>query len=168
MTNLANVNFKLLTFYGVMTGLVIVLFKLVTAYGESSLKAPPNISGHYLLTSQNLPDCLKSEKLSLAIAQSGIYLTGRLTTQNQTIKLNGLLGNAVTDQASRRSLPLSLAGKTAQLGNCPQSEDNSPAEIQLQTQFQNKTLVGQMQWSNLKLNFTGTHQNLPNKQESTH
>ena len=60
MTNLANVNFKLLAFYGVMTGLVIVLFKLVTAYGESSLNAPPNISGNYLLESQNLPDCLKS------------------------------------------------------------------------------------------------------------
>jgi hypothetical protein len=165
---MSHFNLKSLTFYGVMIGSVLVLFNIVSVYGERSLKAPPNISGNYLLDSQDLPDCLKSEKLNLAIAQSGIYLTARLTTQNQTIKLNGLLGNAITDQASTRSQPLSMVGKTAQLGNCPQSEDNSPAEIQLQTQFQNKTLVGKMQWSNLKLNFTGTPQKLPDKEESTH
>ncbi|MFM7574381.1 MAG: hypothetical protein ACKO4S_14795 [Snowella sp.] len=161
-------NHKSLTFYGVMIGSVLVLFKIVSVYGESSLKAPPNIAGNYLLENENLPDCLKSEKLSLAIAQSGIYLTGRLTTQTQTIKLNGLLDNASSDQASRRSQPFSLVGKTEQLGDCPQPADNASSTIQLQTQFQNKRLVGQMQWSNLKLNFTGTHQNLPDKEESTH
>jgi len=161
-------NLKSLTFYGVMIGSVLVLFNIVSVYGESSLKAPPNISGNYLLESQNLPDCLKSEKLSLAIAQSGIYLTGRLTTQTQTIKLNGLLGNIITEKVSTRSQPFSLVGKTDKLGNCPQSAGNASPEIQLQSQFQNKTLVGQMQWSNLKLNFTGTHQNLPDKEESTH
>jgi len=165
---MSHFNLKSLTFYGVMIGSVLVLFNIVSVYGESSLKAPPNISGNYLLDSQDLPDCLKSEKLNLAIAQSGIYLTGRLTTQNQTIKLNGLLENTITEKVPTRSQPLSLVGKTAQLGNCRQSEDNSPAEIQLQTQFQNKTLVGEMQWSNLKLNFTGTPQNLPDKEKSTH
>lgn len=161
-------NLKSLTFYGVMIGSVLVLFKIVSVYGESSLKAPPNIAGNYLLEKENLPDCLKSEKLSLAIAQSGIYLTGRLTTQNQTIKLNGLLDHASSAQSSRRSQSFSLVGKTEQLGDCPQSADNASSNIQLQTQFQNKRLVGQMQWSNLKLNFTGTHQNLPDKEESTH
>lgn len=165
---MSHFNLKSLTFYGVMIGSVLVLFNIVSVYGESSLKAPPNISGNYLLESQNLPDCLKSEKLNLVIAQSGIYLTGRLTTQKQTIKLNGLLGNTITEKVPTRSLPFSLVGKTAQLGNCPKFEDNSPAEIQLQTQFQNKTLVGEMQWSNLKLNFTGTRQNLPDKEKSTH
>ncbi|MEB3120493.1 MAG: hypothetical protein VKL41_04640 [Snowella sp.] len=161
-------NHKSLTFYGVMIGSVLVLFKIVSVYGENSLKAPPNIAGNYLLENENLPDCLKSEKLSLAIAQSGIYLTGRLSTQNQRIKLNGLLDNASSNQVSRRSQPFSLVGKTEQLGDCPQSADNASSNIQLQTQFQNKRLVGQMQWSNLKLNFTGTHQNLPDKEESTH
>ncbi len=161
-------NHKSLTFYGVMIGSVLVLFKIVSFYGESSLKAPPNIAGNYLLANENLPDCLKSEKLSLAIAQSGIYLTGRLSTQNQTIKLNGLLDNASSNQVSRRSQPFSLVSKTEQLGDCPQPADNTSSKIQLQTQFQNKRLVGQMQWSNLKLNFTGTHQNLPDKEESTH
>jgi len=165
---MSHFNLKSLAFYSVMIGSVLVLFNRVSVYGESSLKAPPNISGNYLLESQNLPDCLKSEKLNLAIAQSVIYLTGRFTTQNQTIKLNGLLENAITDQASRRSQPFSLIGKTEQLANCPQSKGNSPSEIQLKTQFQNKTLVGQIQWSNLNLNFTGTHQNLPDKEESTH
>jgi hypothetical protein len=165
---MSHFNLKSLTFYSVMIGSVLVLFNIVSVYGESSLKAPPNIAGNYLLENENLPDCLKSEKLSLAIAQSGIYLTGRLTTQNQTIKLNGLLDNASSDPAFRRSQPFSLAGKTDKLGNCPQPADNSSSEIQLQTQFQHKTLVGQMQWSNLKLNFTGTHQSLPDKEESTH
>lgn len=165
---MSHFNLKSLTFYGVMIGSVLVLFNIVSVYGESSLKAPPNISGNYLLDSQNLSDCLKSEKLNLAIAQSGIYLTGRLTTQNQTIKLNGLLGNVIAEKVPTRSLPFSLVGKTAQLGNCPQSEDNSPTEIQLQTQFQNKILVGEMQWSNLKLNFTGNPQNLPDREKSTH
>ena len=154
-------NLKSLTFYGAMIGSVLVLFNRVSAYGENFLKAPINISGNYLLESQDLPDCLRSEKLSLAIAQSGIYLTGRLTTQNQTIKLNGLLvtpNTIMTNQVPRRSQPFSLVGKTEKLGNCPQPAGNFSQEIKLQPQFQNKTLVGQMQWSNLNFNFTGTHQ----------
>jgi hypothetical protein len=161
-------NLKSLTFYGVMIGSVLVLFNIVSVYGENSLKAPPNIAGNYLLDSQDLPDCLKSKKLNLAIAQSGIYLTARLTTENQTIKLNGLLENNTTESVTTRSQPFSLMGKTNKLGNCPLLTDNSSPEIQLQTQFQNKTLVGQMQWSNLKLNFTGTHQSLTDKEKSTH
>ncbi|HLO51505.1 MAG TPA: hypothetical protein VK211_24035 [Kamptonema sp.] len=75
-------NLKLLTFYAVTIGFVVVLFKVVTAYGESNLKAPPPISGHYRIQAQNLPGCLKAEALVLSISQSGIYLNGSLLPDN--------------------------------------------------------------------------------------
>ncbi|MBC6435921.1 hypothetical protein FM036_43120, partial [Nostoc sp. HG1] len=44
-------------------------------YGENNLKAPPPINGLYRLTlSENLPNCEKSDTLTLKIQQSGIYL----------------------------------------------------------------------------------------------
>ena len=127
---MSHFNLKSLTFYGVMIGSVLVLFNIVSVYGESSLKAPPNIAGNYLLENLNLPDCLKSEKLSLTIAQSGIYLTGRLTTESQTIKLNGLLENITTESVTTRSRPFSLMGKTNKLGNCPRNPTSNPISAQ--------------------------------------
>lgn len=57
---------------------VVVLFKVVTAYGETNLKAPPAIGGPYRISTQNLPGCLKANRLVLNIKQSSIYLFGSL------------------------------------------------------------------------------------------
>jgi hypothetical protein len=175
-------NLKTLTFYGVMIGSVLVLFNIVTTYGENSLKAPVNISGKYLLESPDLPDCLKSEKLVLAIAQSGLYLTGELSlashktdhntdhnkvddkTNNKAIKLNGMLvASNNPNQAPRQSLPFSLTGQTKQLGNCSPPQESSAQKIELQSQFQlpDKNLVGQMRWSSLDFKLTANRQNPP-------
>jgi len=71
-------NVKMLTFYGVSIAFVAVLFKIVTAYGETNLKAPPAIAGHYRFEPKSLPECLKSDVLVLTIEQSGVYLSGNL------------------------------------------------------------------------------------------
>lgn len=71
-------NWKSLVFYTVAISSVAVLFKVVTAYGETNLKAPPPITGGYRFSAENLPGCLKSNKLLLQIQQSGIYLNASL------------------------------------------------------------------------------------------
>lgn len=162
-------NLKSLTFYGVMIGSVLALFNVVTAYGEHNLKAPVKISGNYQISSQNLPDCLRSENITLAIAQSGIYVAGKLVfspkivaqeklpdtkqssgieptlVDSKTIKLNGLM----------QSQPFTLTGNTEQLGSCLLG--NSPASdaIALKIERQVGSLSGQLNWSTLALTFTG-------------
>lgn len=174
------VHLKSLGFYGVMIGFILVLFHGVTAYGERNLKAPVKILGDYRINSPDLPDCLRSETITLAIAQSGIYITGKLMfkpidspkTNDQdrsspaesaaksgatapvdpkTIKLNGLM----------QSQPFSLLGNTNQLGNCLKSDESSGDIIELKISRQDNDLAGQLKWSKLTLNFIGQRREEP-------
>ncbi|MEB3192372.1 MAG: hypothetical protein VKL42_18675 [Snowella sp.] len=163
---------KSLAFYGTMIGSVLVLFNIVSAYGEANLKAPPKVSGNYQLTSSDLPDCLISENLTLAIEQSGRYIAGELSLSSQTIatpeKVSPVVesssekpGTTEEKQETKENIilsglmlsqPFTLSGKTALLGSC--SVAASPKEIDLQLQFQDKNLSGQLHWSDLVINFT--------------
>ena len=66
---------KSLAFYGIAITSVIVLFSVVSALGESKLKAPAKIEGHYRVTRSSLPECLPPNGVNLNVHQSGIYLT---------------------------------------------------------------------------------------------
>ena len=156
---------KSLAFYGTMIGSVLVLFNIVSAYGEANLKAPSKVSGNYQLTSSELPDCFRSENLTLAIEQSGRYIAGELSLSPQTIatpekaspgvelspEKPGTKENIVLN-GLMLSQPFTLSGKAAFLGSCPIAD--SPKEIHLQLQFQDKNLSGQLHWSELAINFT--------------
>jgi len=78
---------KTWVFYAGSISFVLILFKVVTVYGTANLKASPAIDGRYRITSENLPECLKSENLSLIIQQSGVYLNGSLVSVNPQEKL---------------------------------------------------------------------------------
>jgi hypothetical protein len=156
---------KSLAFYGTMIGSVLVLFNIVSAYGEANLKAPPKVSGNYQLTSSDLPDCLRSENLTLAIEQSGRYIAGELSLSPQTIATPENTSPGVESSSEKKgtkenivlsglmlSQPFTLSGKTALLGPCPAA--TSLEEIHLQLQFQDKNLSGQLHWSNIAVNFT--------------
>jgi hypothetical protein len=156
---------KSLAFYGTMIGSVLVLFNIVSAYGEANLKAPPKVSGNYQLTSSDLPDCLRSENLTLAIEQSGRYIAGELSLRPQTIATPENASPGVESSPEKKgtkenivlsglmlSQPFTLSGKTALLGPC--SAATSLEEIHLQLQFQDKNLSGQLHWSDLAINFT--------------
>jgi hypothetical protein len=156
---------KSLAFYGTMIGSVLVLFNIVSAYGEANLKAPPKVSGNYQLTSSDLPDCLRSENLTLAIEQSGRYIAGELSLRPQTIATPENASPGVESSPEKKgtkenivlsglmlSQPFTLSGKTTLLGPCPAA--TSLEEIHLQLQFQDKNLIGQLHWSNIAINFT--------------
>lgn len=156
---------KSIAFYGTMIGSVLVLFNIVSAYGEANLKAPPKVSGNYQLISSDLPDCLRSENLTLAIEQSGRYIAGELSLSPQTIatpeKASSVVESSPEKPGTKENIvlsglmlsqPFTLSGKTTLLGPC--SIADSPKEIHLQLQFQDKNLSGQLHWSELAINFT--------------
>ena len=158
-------NWKYFSFYGGTIIFVVLLFKSVTTYGENNLKAPPKVSGNYQLTSSNLPNCLRSENLTLAIDQSGRYIAGELSLSPQTIAPPENASPGVESSSEKKgtkeniilsglmlSQPFTLSGKTALFGPCPIAD--SPKEIDLQLQFQDKNLIGQLHWSNIAINFT--------------
>ncbi|MCC3410986.1 MAG: hypothetical protein JGK12_05385 [Microcoleus sp. PH2017_01_SCD_O_A] len=95
-----HLSLKSLAFYGIAIGSVSLLFKVVTAYGETSLKAAPAIAGSYRFDAKSLPECLKSDTLTLTIEQSGVYLSGNLRS-----------GNSEGDRANTAEEKPSLAGK---------------------------------------------------------
>jgi len=171
---MSHFNLKSFIFYGGMIGSVLVLFNVVTAYGERNLKAPAKISGNYLLNSSDLPTCLQSEKIILSIAQSGIYVAGKLTLSpkeaNPTVQplatakagsqANSASANKTTPKPIQlhgliRSQPFSLVGNPTQLGSCPLVDSPTDNTLTLQIQSQEKSLVGQLRWANLTLNITG-------------
>ncbi|MDZ7963248.1 MAG: hypothetical protein RMY34_36250 [Aulosira sp. DedQUE10] len=97
-------NVKSLAFYGIAISSVLLLFKIVSAYGETNLKAPRVINGHYRLAfGENIPNCGKLDAPSLNIQQSGIYVNASLlptntssetTTSNEkNHSLSGILKN---------------------------------------------------------------------------
>jgi hypothetical protein len=137
-------NFKSLTFYGVAIISVLLLFKTVTVYGENNLKAPPSINGRYRLTlSENLPNCEKSDTLTLKIQQSGIYLNASVLSAN---------ANADTDEKHSlagifRNQQLNLSGKVGKsiLCNIPRPQNDSLNSVTIQMQLVDKNnMTGQL------------------------
>ncbi|AUT04121.1 hypothetical protein CLI64_29130 [Nostoc sp. CENA543] len=93
-------NSKSLTFYATAIGSVLVLFQSITFYGEKHLQASPVIDGVYRLTfTDNVPECRRSQPLTLDIQQSGIYINASLlpATTNKPIQkqysLKGILNH---------------------------------------------------------------------------
>jgi hypothetical protein len=74
---------KSIGLYSLAIGSAIGFFNIVTSYGEANLKAPILVAGNYLITAQNLPDCLQQKQLLLKIQQSGRYLNASLSTDRQ-------------------------------------------------------------------------------------
>lgn len=118
---MSHLSVKSLAFYGSAIALVVLLFKGVTTYG-TTMKAPPPIDGRYRITTQNLPGCLKSEKLLLIIQQSGVYLNGSLVS----VKTEEQLAKAMEKKPSltgkwnneNKTQPLNLTGSLNQINEC--------------------------------------------------
>ena len=98
-------------------------FQVVTSYGEANIKAPISISGNYLITAQNLPDCLQNRTLILNLQQSGIYLNGILVSdRGETTKpkdplptLSGKLQNRHLSLTGLLRLPMTMCHPKSQL-----------------------------------------------------
>lgn len=138
-----HLSLKSLAFYGTAIASVLVLFNIVAAYGESKIKALPDISGNYRISSQDLPDCLKSDNLSLNIEQSGIYLLGNLSlsssnTPESKITLDGKLNDK----------QLSLYGQTKELAKCNPSQTSNNTHL--------LKIEGEQQGQNFSGKITGT------------
>ncbi|MHC5599748.1 MAG: hypothetical protein ACYTXC_28090 [Nostoc sp.] len=137
-------NFKSLAFYGVAIISVLVLFKTVSAYGEKNLKAPPIVNGRYRLTlAENLPNCEKSDTLTLNIEQSGIYLNASVLPAN---------ANADTDEKHSlagilKNQQLNLSGKVGRsiLCNIPQPQNDPLNSVTIQMQLVDKgSMTGEL------------------------
>ncbi|MEH1896296.1 MAG: hypothetical protein V7K94_13540 [Nostoc sp.] len=160
-------NFKSLAFYGVAIVSVLLLFKTVSVYGENNLKAPPAVNGRYRLTlSENLPNCEKSDTLTLNIEQSGIYLNASV-----------LPANAKTDTDEKHSLAgifrnqqLNLSGKVGKsiLCNIPHSQNDPLNSVTIQMQLVDKgNLTGQLTVNDIPqtLKFTAVPQKAEEKSQ---
>jgi hypothetical protein len=141
--------FKSLAFYGVAISSVLLLFKTVSVYGENNLKAPLPVNGRYLLTlSENLPNCEKSDTLTLNIQQSGIYLNASV-----------LPANAKADTDGKHSLAgifknqqLNLSGKVGRsiLCNIPRPQNDPLNSVTIQMQLVDKgNMTGQLSVSGI-------------------
>jgi hypothetical protein len=167
-----HLNLKTLSFYGIMIGSVVVLFKVVSAYGENNLKAPPNLSGTYSITSENLPECLKSKNLNLTIEQSGVYLFGNLSpsTEEKNLKKNENL--RISLEGKMKEEKIFLSGKSKNLNICPQLATNERSDIlTMNISPKNKNIiVGDIIWNSGSepTNFTAELQNTEDKESKGH
>ncbi|MEZ2227481.1 MAG: hypothetical protein ACBR12_07320 [Microcoleus sp.] len=118
---MSHFNIKTLTFYGIAIGSVTLLFKVVTAYGETNLKAAPAIAGSYSFDAKNLPECLKSDDLVLTIEQSGVYLSGNLKSNNNSVDRQKTNPEKPTLAGKWENQGLSLSGAVPNLTGCGKS-----------------------------------------------
>ncbi|MBN3874576.1 MAG: hypothetical protein V7L00_18985 [Nostoc sp.] len=156
-------NFKSLAFYGVAIISVLLLFRTVSVYGENNLKAPPPVNGAYRLTlAENLPNCEKSDTLTLNIEQSGIYLNASVlpATANADIdekhSLTGIFKNK----------QLNLSGKVGRsiLCNIPRPQNDPLNSVTIQMQLVDKgSMTGQLNINGIlqTLKFTAVPQKAP-------
>jgi hypothetical protein len=160
-------NLKSLTFYGVAISSVLVLFKTVSVYGENNLKAPPPVNGRYLLTlSENLPNCEKSDTLTLNIEQSGIYLNASILSANanpDTDKKHSLAGIF-------RNKQLNLSGKVNRsiLCNISRPQNNPLNSVAIKMQLVDKgNMTGQLTVNGIPqtLKFTAVPQKAQEKSQ---
>ncbi len=164
-------NFKSLAFYGVAISSVLLLFKVVTAYGENNLKAPPPVNGRYRLTlAENLPNCEKSDTLTLNVEQSGIYLNASVlpaianVDTDEKLSLTGILKNQ----------QLNLSGKVGRsiLCNIPRPQNDPLNSVTIQMQLMDKAnITGQLTIKGIPqtLKFTAVPQKAQEKsQKNSH
>ncbi|MCF2147794.1 hypothetical protein IQ276_015465 [Desmonostoc muscorum LEGE 12446] len=162
-------NFKSLAFYGVAISSVLLLFKTVTAYGENNLKAPPKVSDRYRLTlAEDLPNCEKSDTLTLNIQQSGIYLNASILPANanddidEKHSLTGILKNQ----------QLNLSGKINRsiLCNIPDSQNDSLNSVTIQMQLAERgSIPGQLTLNGIPqtLKFTAMPEKIEEKSQKS-
>jgi len=162
-------NFKSLAFYGVAISSVLILFKTVTAYGEKNLKAPFLLSDRYRLTlAENLPNCGKSDTLTLNIEQSGIYLNASVLSANANADINQkhpLIGILKNQQ-------LNLSGKvnTSILCNIPQSQKDPLNSVKIQMQLiEGASIPGQLTFNDIPqpLKFTAVPEKVEEKSQKS-
>jgi hypothetical protein len=163
-----HLNVKTLSFYGIMIGSVVMLFKIVSAYGESNLKAPQNFSGTYNITSENLPECLKSKNLNLTIEQSGIYVFGNVSPSTDEKNLNKNEHIKINLEGRMQGDKISLLGESKNFNVCPPLGSNNRSEIlTMNISPQNKNIVvGNIIWNSgsQPTNFTAELQNTEDKE----
>ena len=110
---------KSIGLYSLVVGSAIGFFQIVTSYGEANIKAPISVVGNYLITAEQLPNCLQNKQLLLKLQQSGIYLNasaidrGQINTtkddhptlsgrlNGQKLQLTGILPATVCDRSSQ-------------------------------------------------------------------
>lgn len=151
-------NLKSLIFYGIAIGSVFILFKVVSAYGENNLKAPHSIAGEYrLVETQNFSNCLKNLE-TLKIEQSGIYLLGKLSSNNREIVLDGKLNGE----------QILLTTKTEQVAQC-QAKDSLNL-FTIKGKAKDKIFAGKIIWNSVlpETNFTAKLEESPTQQPESH
>jgi hypothetical protein len=109
---------KSIGLYSLAIGSAIVFFNFVTSYGEANIKAPISITGNYLITAENLPECLQHQQLLLKLQQSGIYLNASLVGDRSTTTT--IQENLATLSGRLRDTELTLIGLLP-TSICPQS-----------------------------------------------
>jgi hypothetical protein len=142
---------KSIGLYSLAIALAIGFFNIITSYGEANVKAPLLVTGNYLITSPNLPDCFQQKQLILKIQQSGIYLNGSIATtsqmsgnnnearptfsgrlQDRQLELNGRVSTDICPQGSQ----LKITGTIAKIGVTDTKKPLEPAlDRQLQGQL---------------------------------
>lgn len=151
---MSHFKFKSLVFYSATIGGVVILFNGVTAYGENQLKAPPPIGGSYQISTQNLPICLKPDRLVLTIQQSGIYLFGSLLSA----KTEGKTASAAEEKPSltgrMSNQQLILEGLVPGIANCNPSLQQATTSVgsisvKIQGVVKGETLIGQITLSSI-------------------
>ena len=98
---------KSIGLYSLAIGSAIGLFNIITSYGEANIKAPIPVTGNYLITSPNLPDCFQQKQLVLKIQQSGMYLNASIATASQTIGTENETRPTFSGRLQDRQLELS-------------------------------------------------------------
>ncbi|OCQ94636.1 hypothetical protein BCD67_03965 [Oscillatoriales cyanobacterium USR001] len=148
---MTKIDWKLLGFYGTAIGSVVLLFNVVTTYGESNLKAPTAIGGSYRIQAQNLPECLKSERLELSIKQSGIYLNGSLLSAKGSDELKTNAEEKFTLFGKWENQKLSLSGAVPHLiachSNSEQGKGSSQTLVDIQGVIEGESLKGKIKVS---------------------
>ncbi|HBE19739.1 MAG TPA: hypothetical protein DEG17_13520 [Cyanobacteria bacterium UBA11149] len=141
---------KSLLFYGTAISSVVVLFKIVTAYGNTNLKANPPIDGYYPISSENLPDCLKSESLGLNLLQSGVYINGTLLSGDTHKKTTTSIENNPSLSGQFINREISLTGKVPWLTNCDESSKSGNHNlVKIQGIIQGDTIAGKISLNNI-------------------
>lgn len=116
---------KSIGLYSLAIGSAIVFFQVVTSYGEANIKAPISIAGDYLITTQNLPDCLQKQPLFLRLQQSGIYLNASLVKDLRDIPSRPTFSGRLSVRATPLPIQLNLSGLLP-TSICPQ-----PSQLRL-------------------------------------
>jgi hypothetical protein len=109
---------KSIGLYSLAIGSSIGFFQIVTSYGEANIKAPISVTGNYLITAQNLPNCLQQKQLVLKLQQSGVYLNASIVKDKQDLTNNRDTRPTFSGRLQERQLNLS---GTLPPEICPQS-----------------------------------------------